>query len=279
MDRQTETVSLKPSNGYNLRSDIQIQTPNDSKLSSQVPQTSGWGWWGVAPGRAVTLHLPTAVPGHRAGGCGHHHRLLLLLPGSQELQDHGILQEHGSPGEGYPGRGQMEVNRRAKLCPVTPGRGSQGGDSSPFSPQQALVIREGEKMQVNAEEVVVGDLVEIKGGDRVPADLRIISAHGCKVGQGPGAQLCPSWSGPGVQAPSPSSPRTRESRPPAPSSPRTLQSRPPPPSDPVPLTSRNLGLGKKPCTLPSFKSPTSVLPDTGTQTSSCDFQGHSLQPR
>ncbi|KAM9298991.1 sodium/potassium-transporting ATPase subunit alpha-3 isoform 1-T1 [Gastrophryne carolinensis] len=48
-------------------------------------------------------------------------------------------------------------------------------------PQQALVIREGEKMQINAEEVVVGDLVEIKGGDRVPADLRIISAHGCKV--------------------------------------------------------------------------------------------------
>lgn len=34
---------------------------------------------------------------------------------------------------------------------------------------------------MNAEEVVVGDLVEIKGGDRVPADLRIISAHGCKV--------------------------------------------------------------------------------------------------
>ncbi|XP_015683861.1 sodium/potassium-transporting ATPase subunit alpha-3 [Protobothrops mucrosquamatus] len=48
-------------------------------------------------------------------------------------------------------------------------------------PQQALVIREGEKMQLNAEDVVVGDLVEVKGGDRVPADLRIISAHGCKV--------------------------------------------------------------------------------------------------
>lgn len=54
-------------------------------------------------------------------------------------------------------------------------------DSSCLHQQQALVIREGEKMQVNAEEVVVGDLVEIKGGDRVPADLRIISAHGCKV--------------------------------------------------------------------------------------------------
>ncbi|MBN3325748.1 AT1A3 ATPase, partial [Atractosteus spatula] len=48
-------------------------------------------------------------------------------------------------------------------------------------PQQALVIREGEKMQINAEEVVAGDLVEVKGGDRVPADLRIVSAHGCKV--------------------------------------------------------------------------------------------------
>lgn len=48
-------------------------------------------------------------------------------------------------------------------------------------PKQALVIRNGEKMSINAEEVVVGDLVEVKGGDRIPADLRIISANGCKV--------------------------------------------------------------------------------------------------
>ncbi|XP_041067805.1 sodium/potassium-transporting ATPase subunit alpha [Carcharodon carcharias] len=48
-------------------------------------------------------------------------------------------------------------------------------------PQQALVIREGEKNTINAEQVVAGDLVEVKGGDRIPADLRIISAHGCKV--------------------------------------------------------------------------------------------------
>ncbi|CAG5896380.1 unnamed protein product [Menidia menidia] len=48
-------------------------------------------------------------------------------------------------------------------------------------PQQALVIREGEKMQINAEQVVQGDLVEIKGGDRIPADLRIVSSSGCKV--------------------------------------------------------------------------------------------------
>ncbi|KAJ8011543.1 hypothetical protein DPEC_G00059330 [Dallia pectoralis] len=48
-------------------------------------------------------------------------------------------------------------------------------------PQQALVIREGEKMTINAEQVVRGDLVEIKGGDRISADLRIVSAAGCKV--------------------------------------------------------------------------------------------------
>lgn len=43
-------------------------------------------------------------------------------------------------------------------------------------------------MQINAEEVVAGDLVEVKGGDRIPADLRIISSHGCKV---QGHTLCP----------------------------------------------------------------------------------------
>lgn len=54
--------------------------------------------------------------------------------------------------------------------------------SPPFGPcQQALVIREGEKVQINAELVVQGDLVEIKGGDRIPADLRVIASSGCKV--------------------------------------------------------------------------------------------------
>ncbi|XP_006861704.1 PREDICTED: sodium/potassium-transporting ATPase subunit alpha-4 [Chrysochloris asiatica] len=48
-------------------------------------------------------------------------------------------------------------------------------------PQQALVIRGGEKMQINVEGVVRGDLVEVKGGDRIPADIRIISSQGCKV--------------------------------------------------------------------------------------------------
>lgn len=29
--------------------------------------------------------------------------------------------------------------------------------------------------------MVVGDLVEVKGGDRIPADIRLISSQGCKV--------------------------------------------------------------------------------------------------
>lgn len=48
-------------------------------------------------------------------------------------------------------------------------------------PQFASVIRGGQKYSLSAEELVVGDLVEVKGGDRIPADIRIISAHSCKV--------------------------------------------------------------------------------------------------
>lgn len=47
--------------------------------------------------------------------------------------------------------------------------------------QQCLVVRDGKKMQLLAENLVLGDLVEVKGGDRIPADIRVISAHGMKV--------------------------------------------------------------------------------------------------
>lgn len=48
-------------------------------------------------------------------------------------------------------------------------------------PQYALVIREEKQLTLLADQLVVGDLVEIKFGDRVPADLRIISAQSLKV--------------------------------------------------------------------------------------------------
>lgn len=50
-----------------------------------------------------------------------------------------------------------------------------------FFSQQALVIRDSEKKIIPAEQLVVGDIVEIKGGDQIPADIRLLSSQGCKV--------------------------------------------------------------------------------------------------
>ena len=39
---------------------------------------------------------PIVIPGHCVGRSGHHHRLLLLLPGGQVIGHHGVLQESGT---------------------------------------------------------------------------------------------------------------------------------------------------------------------------------------
>ncbi|XP_065845622.1 sodium/potassium-transporting ATPase subunit alpha-3-like [Oscarella lobularis] len=48
-------------------------------------------------------------------------------------------------------------------------------------PTIATVIRDGSKRSIGARELVVGDMVEVKGGDRIPADLRLINVSGLKV--------------------------------------------------------------------------------------------------
>merc|ERR1711970_491151 len=48
-------------------------------------------------------------------------------------------------------------------------------------PQYALVRRGGEKVNIKAEELTLGDVVEIKFGDRIPADVRVVEARGFKV--------------------------------------------------------------------------------------------------
>ncbi|KAB7506692.1 Sodium/potassium-transporting ATPase subunit alpha [Armadillidium nasatum] len=48
-------------------------------------------------------------------------------------------------------------------------------------PQYAIVLRDGEKQNLQAEEIVLGDVVEVKFGDRIPADIRVIEARGFKV--------------------------------------------------------------------------------------------------
>ena len=42
-------------------------------------------------------------------------------------------------------------------------------------------MRNGQKLNLHAEELVAGDIIEVKFGDRVAADIRVIQSHGFKV--------------------------------------------------------------------------------------------------
>jgi len=48
-------------------------------------------------------------------------------------------------------------------------------------PQNAIVVRNGEKKEVEARELTLGDIVDVKFGDRLPADVRVLEARGFKV--------------------------------------------------------------------------------------------------
>ena len=48
-------------------------------------------------------------------------------------------------------------------------------------PQEATVMRDGAKLNINAEECVIGDIVFVKFGDRIPADIRVVESMGFKV--------------------------------------------------------------------------------------------------
>ena len=43
------------------------------------------------------------------------------------------------------------------------------------------MIRDGQKKEISADKLVVGDLVYCKSGERVPADIRIIKCEGMRV--------------------------------------------------------------------------------------------------
>ena len=50
---------------------------------------------------------------------------------------------------------------------------------------QATVLREGRRMVIAAEALVPGDIVVLRAGDRVPADLRLIEARGLAIDEAP----------------------------------------------------------------------------------------------
>ncbi|MGP8307908.1 cation-transporting P-type ATPase [Vibrio sp. YIC-376] len=47
----------------------------------------------------------------------------------------------------------------------------------------ALVLREGHQINIDAEELVIGDVVILQSGDRVPADLRLFRSKGLQVAE------------------------------------------------------------------------------------------------
>ncbi|NIP92217.1 MAG: HAD-IC family P-type ATPase, partial [Akkermansiaceae bacterium] len=46
---------------------------------------------------------------------------------------------------------------------------------------RASVERDGDLMDINAEEVVPGDILWLESGNRVPADLRLLDSHGLEI--------------------------------------------------------------------------------------------------
>jgi hypothetical protein len=46
----------------------------------------------------------------------------------------------------------------------------------------AVVVRDGQRKQIPAEELVPGDIVVIKSGDKIPADVRLIQTANLQVG-------------------------------------------------------------------------------------------------
>merc|ERR1711970_933512 len=48
-------------------------------------------------------------------------------------------------------------------------------------PQFAKVIRDGKKIEIEAKELTLGDIVDVQFGDRIPADIRVLDSKGFKV--------------------------------------------------------------------------------------------------
>lgn len=57
------------------------------------------------------------------------------------------------------------------------------GSISAMIPQSASVMRNGQNIQILSEELVPGDIIILNSGDRVPADIRMLSVNGLKVDQ------------------------------------------------------------------------------------------------
>ena len=55
------------------------------------------------------------------------------------------------------------------------------GSFKDFIPPETIAIRNGEARKIDATKLVVGDVVQVELGKKIPADLRIIDSVGMKV--------------------------------------------------------------------------------------------------
>ena len=46
-----------------------------------------------------------------------------------------------------------------------------------LTPQTAKVIRDGKQIQINADELVPGDILTLETGNNIPADGRLLQTH------------------------------------------------------------------------------------------------------
>lgn len=50
-----------------------------------------------------------------------------------------------------------------------------------FIPPKCTVYRDGTKQSIDAAKLIPGDIIEVRGGDRIPADIRVILSQEMKV--------------------------------------------------------------------------------------------------
>jgi sodium/potassium-transporting ATPase subunit alpha len=70
--------------------------------------------------------------------------------------------------------GSMNYHQTRKSSRVMNGFGG-------LIPQRTVVVRDGQFQSIAAEELVPGDILRVKGGDKIPADMRIIHCSNMKV--------------------------------------------------------------------------------------------------
>ena len=75
-------------------------------------------------------------------------------------------------GPGHPRRDRTQRGLRRRPRAARPAR---GGGAGSYLPAQAMVVRDGRRLEVAATDVVVGDLLVLHEGDSVCADASVLS--------------------------------------------------------------------------------------------------------